>query len=79
MACCLLPYMEKAIKMIDKGGFIICPICKSKTRQKATKETYLKNFPLFCPKCKCQSIIDLIEGEVTVKETAYRQIKDRKA
>ena len=71
--------MEKAIKMIDKGGFIICPICKSKTRQKATKETYLKNFPLFCPKCKCQSIIDLIEGEVTVKETAYRQIKDRKA
>ena len=68
--------MEKAVKMIGKSGFIICPICKGKTRQKATKETYLKNFPLFCPKCKCQSIIDLIEGEVTVKETAYRQTKE---
>ena len=76
MACCLLPYMEKAVKMIDKGGFIICPICKSKTRQKATKETYLKNFPLFCPKCKCQNIIDLIEGEVTVREAAYGQTKE---
>ena len=41
--------MEKAVKLIDKSGFIICPICKGKTRQKATKET------------------------------AYRQIKDRKA
>ena len=71
--------MEKVVKLIDKSGFIICPICKGKTRQKATKETYLKNFPLFCPKCKCQSIIYLIEGEGTVKETAYRQIKDRKA
>ena len=71
--------MEKVVKLIDKSGFIICPICKGKTRPKATKETYLKNFPLFCPKCKRQSIIDLIEGEVTVKETAYRQIKDRKA
>jgi len=68
--------MEKAVKMIDKSGFIICPICKGKTRQKATKETYLKNFPLFCPKCKCQSIIDLIEGEVTVREAVYRQEKE---
>ena len=68
--------MEKAVKMIDKSGFIICPICKHKTRQKATKETYLKNFPLFCPKCKCQSLIDLIEGEVTVKSAAYRQEKE---
>nr|WP_330398364.1 cysteine-rich KTR domain-containing protein [Lachnoclostridium sp. An138] len=54
----------------------MCPICKGKTRQKATKETYLKNFPLFCPKCKCQSIIDLIEGEVTVREAVYRQEKE---
>lgn len=70
------PIHGKGGKMIDKSGFIICPICKGKTRQKATKETYLKNFPLFCPKCKCQSIIDLIEGEVTVREAAYRQEKE---
>ena len=70
------PIHGKGGKMIDKSGFIICPICKGKTRQKATKETYLKNFPLFCPKCKCQSIIDLIEGEVTVREAAYRQTKE---
>ena len=70
------PIHGKGGRMIDKSGFIICPICKGKTRQKATKETYLKNFPLFCPKCKCQSIIDLIEGEVTVREAAYRQEKE---
>ena len=64
---------------MEKEQWLLCPICQNKTRIKLREDTVLEHFPLFCPKCKCQSIIDLIEGEVTVKETAYRQIKDRKA
>lgn len=31
--------------------WVICPICKNKTRLKIREDTELKNFPLFCPKC----------------------------
>ncbi|MGJ0769427.1 cysteine-rich KTR domain-containing protein [Lacticaseibacillus paracasei] len=30
----------------------LCPICGRKTRLKVRKDTVLKNFPLYCPKCK---------------------------
>ncbi|MCL1965109.1 MAG: cysteine-rich KTR domain-containing protein [Firmicutes bacterium] len=32
--------------------WIICPVCKNKTRVKIREDTELVNFPLFCPKCK---------------------------
>lgn len=35
-----------------KKQWVLCPICKSKTRTKVLKSTLLANFPLYCPKCK---------------------------
>lgn len=37
--------------------WVICPICNNKTRIKIRKDTQLKNFPLYCPKCKKESLI----------------------
>lgn len=37
--------------------WVICPVCSSKTRVKLRQDTVLKNFPLFCPKCKQESLI----------------------
>ena len=37
--------------------WVICPICNNKTRIKIRKDTQLKNFPLYCPKCKKESWI----------------------
>lgn len=54
--------------MIDDKGFILCPVCGRKTKVKVTRETELCNFPLFCPKCKQESMIDLREGQVTVQK-----------
>lgn len=36
----------------------ICPLCKGKTRLKLLSDTVLKNYPLFCPKCKKEVIIN---------------------
>ena len=36
-----------------------CPVCGSKTREKIRADTELKNFPLYCPKCKQESLIDV--------------------
>ena len=54
--------VEKA--MIDNRGFIYCPICQGKTKTKVNKDTVLHNFPLFCPKCKQESRIDVEGGEM---------------
>ena len=38
--------------------WVLCPMCGAKTQLQLLKETELKAFPLFCPKCKSESIID---------------------
>ena len=37
--------------------WILCPICGSKTRLKIRADTILRHFPLFCPKCKNETLI----------------------
>ena len=44
---------------MDKTEWIICPVCKSKTRVKIREDTELVNFPLFCPKCKQESLVNV--------------------
>lgn len=37
--------------------WILCPVCRNKTRFKIRKDTVLENFPLYCPKCKQETHI----------------------
>lgn len=46
--------------------WILCPVCGSKTRGRVRKDTILKNYPLYCPKCKQESLIDVKDLRVTV-------------
>ena len=52
----------------DSAGseWIMCPTCESKTRTKVRHDTTLLNFPLFCPKCKSEILVNLIELDLTV-------------
>ncbi|MCI7812372.1 MAG: cysteine-rich KTR domain-containing protein [Lachnospiraceae bacterium] len=38
--------------------WVLCPICGNKTRLKLRQDTILRHFPLFCPKCRRESLID---------------------
>ena len=49
-----------------KNEWVICPICQSKTRTKIRSDTALHNFPLFCPKCKKETLIDVKAQKVSV-------------
>jgi hypothetical protein len=42
---------------MNKGNWLICPVCGGKTRDRIRKDIELKNFPLFCPKCKQESLV----------------------
>ena len=46
--------------------WILCPVCGSKTRVKILSDTVLENFPLFCPKCKQETIINVKQLNVSV-------------
>lgn len=54
--------------MIDNKGFILCSVCRGKTKQIAYKNTEIVNFPLFCPKCKQVSMIDVKNGVVKLSK-----------
>lgn len=49
-----------------KSGWIICPICGGKTHNRIRENTEMKNFPLFCPKCKQETLIDVKGLQITV-------------
>ena len=42
---------------MSKIEWLLCPVCKSKTRIKLRPDTVLENFPLFCPKCRQETLI----------------------
>lgn len=46
--------------------WIRCPYCGNKTRDKYREDTELKNFPLFCPKCKRECLIEAKGWQVFV-------------
>lgn len=52
------------IKVEQKLDWIICPVCGNKTRLKMRNDTIMKNFPLYCPKCKKESLIEVKDFEV---------------
>ena len=52
--------------MLHKIEWVYCPICGSKTRNKIREDTILKNYPLYCPKCKQETLIEVTNLKMTV-------------
>jgi len=45
-----------------------CPICGGKTRTKVYWDTVLVRFPLYCPKCKKETRIDVIQLKMVLSK-----------
>ena len=46
--------------------WVLCPVCGNKTRIRIREDTRLENFPLFCPKCKQETLINVKEMNILV-------------
>lgn len=53
---------------IEEKRWVLCPQCGAKTRLQVFRETELKNFPLFCPKCRQESMIDVKNFMIETKK-----------
>ncbi len=46
--------------------WVLCPICGNKTQTMIQEDIELKNFPLYCPKCKQQTLVNVKHFVVSV-------------
>lgn len=46
--------------------WIMCPVCGSKTRLRIRYDTVLERFPLYCPKCKQETLISVRQQNISV-------------
>ena len=46
--------------------WIRCPVCGNKTRDRIREDTILKNYPLYCPKCKQETLINVRQMNMSV-------------
>ena len=60
-----------------KTEWLLCPICGSKTRNIIREDTILINYPLYCPKCKRESLVSIKEFEITVLKEPDAQTQSR--
>ncbi len=44
--------------LTENSEWIYCPICGNKTRDRLRNDTILKNYPLYCTKCKQETLIE---------------------
>lgn len=46
--------------------WVRCPVCGNKTRDRICKDTVLINYPLYCPKCRQETLINAKDFQITV-------------
>ena len=61
--------------MDSEEKWVMCPLCGAKTRLRLLQKTVLVSFPLFCPKCRRESIINARNYKV---EKSYNQSSARR-
>ena len=51
---------------MQKVDWVRCPASRNKTRTRIREDTVLKNYPLYCPKCKQENLIEAENLHITV-------------
>lgn len=63
--------------MNGKAKWIHCPVCGNKTRDRIREDTFLKNYPLYCPKCKHETLIEAKNFNIKVITEPDTQMQSR--
>ena len=63
--------------MILKTEWVLCPVCGNKTRNRIREDTELKNYPLYGPKCRQETLIEVENLQVTVIKEPDAQTQSR--
>lgn len=59
---------DECINSEEDNRWILCPVCGNKTRTKIRRDTELIHFPLYCPKCRRETLVNVKDMIVTVEQ-----------
>ncbi|MCQ5120738.1 cysteine-rich KTR domain-containing protein [Massilicoli timonensis] len=54
---------------MNKEARILCPVCGGKKHTMIREDTELKNFPLYCPKCKQETLINVKNMKISLLDS----------
>ena len=57
--------------------WLLCPVCGNKTRLKLREDTVLENFPLYCPKCRQETLINVQQMNMSIIKEPDAQTQSR--
>ena len=57
--------------------WLLCPVYGNKTRLKLREDTILENFPLYCPKCKQETLINVQQMNMSIIKEPDAQTQSR--
>ena len=46
--------------------WLLCPLCGGKTRSRVRADTILFRYPLYCPKCRRETLVQVQQFHMTV-------------
>ncbi|MGN0564097.1 MAG: cysteine-rich KTR domain-containing protein [Candidatus Heritagella sp.] len=46
--------------------WLLCPLCGGKTRSRVRVDTILVRYPLYCPKCRRETLVQVQQFHMTV-------------
>jgi len=59
-------------ELSTRTEWLLCPLCNSKTRDRIREDTILANYPLYCPKCKRETLVEVKNLQTKIIVAAYR-------
>ena len=62
---------------MKREQWVLWPVCGCKTRLKIREDTVLENFPLYCPKCKHETLISARQLNISVIKEPDAQTQSR--
>ena len=62
---------------MDRTEWLLCTTCKVNTRDRIREDTILINYPLYCPKCKQEHLIEAKNLKVTVIKEPDAKVQSR--
>ncbi len=49
-----------------ENKWVLCPVCGAKIRDRIREDTVLLNYPLYCPKCKQETLIEAKKLQIII-------------
>ena len=61
---------------MNRSVWLLCPVCGNRTRLKVRYDTGLINFPLYFPKCKQETLVNVKRTNLSVIQAGKQIFKE---